>query len=47
LILGGSLSLIWFFLNNPYNIDAVIIGLIASLVPLLIFREKKDEKTIA
>jgi len=38
LIFGGSISLIWFFLDNPYQIDAVLIGLIASLVPLLIFR---------
>lgn len=39
LILGGSVSLIWFFLNNPYGIDAVIIGMILSLIPLLVFRE--------
>lgn len=43
LISGGSVSLIWFFLKNPFRIDAVIIGLIASLVPLLIFKEKKNE----
>ena len=43
LIAGGSVSLIWFFLKNPYRIDAVIIGLIASLIPLLILREKKNE----
>ncbi len=40
LILGGSISLIWFFLNNPYGVDAVIVGMIFSILPLLIFREK-------
>jgi SSS family solute:Na+ symporter len=46
LILGGSTSLIWFFLNNPYNIDAIIIGMISSIIPLLIFREKNETKNI-
>ena len=41
LICGGSVSLIWFFLDNPFSIDAVIIGLIVSLIPLLLFREAK------
>lgn len=40
LILGGSISLIWFTLESPY-IDAVLIGLFVSLIPLLVFREKK------
>jgi len=44
LLLGGSISLIWFFLNNPYGIDAVIIGLIVSLLPLLILRESTNER---
>lgn len=44
LLLGGSISLIWFFLNNPYGIDAVIIGLIVSLIPLLILRESVNER---
>jgi SSS family solute:Na+ symporter len=41
LILGGGISLIWFYLNNPYNIDAVIIGMIFSILPLIILREGK------
>ena len=41
LILGGSISLIWFFLNNPFSIDAVLIGLMVSIIPLLLFREGK------
>jgi Na+/proline symporter len=40
LILGGSVSLIWFMLKSPF-IDAVLIGLIFSLFPLLLFRNKK------
>jgi SSS family solute:Na+ symporter len=44
LIFGGMISLIWFFFNNPYNIDAVIIGMIVSVSLLLIFREGKNEK---
>jgi SSS family solute:Na+ symporter len=36
---GGGISLIWFFLQNPFNIDAVIIGMISSIIPLLIIRE--------
>jgi SSS family solute:Na+ symporter len=39
LLCGGSISLIWFFMNNPFTIDAVIIGMICSIVPLLIFRD--------
>ena len=41
LIFGGGISLVWFFLENPYNIDAVIIGMIFSIMPLLLFREAK------
>ena len=44
LILGGSISLIWFFLNNPYGIDAVIIGLLASILPLFLLRGSKNER---
>ncbi len=44
LISGGTVSVVWFFLNNPYQIDAIIVGLIASLIPLLIFRGEKFEK---
>lgn len=40
LILGGSISLIWFILDSPY-IDAVLIGLIFSFFPLILFRNKK------
>jgi SSS family solute:Na+ symporter len=38
LISGGVTSLIWLAIGSPY-IDAVLIGLIASILPLLIFRE--------
>ena len=41
LILGGGISLIWFYLNNPYNIDAVLIGMIFSILPLIVLREGK------
>lgn len=44
LITGGSLSLVWFFLNNPYGIDAVLIGLLASVIPLLVLRGDKFER---
>ncbi len=44
LILGGSISLIWFFMNNPYGIDAVIIGLLASILPLFLLRGSKNER---
>lgn len=38
LILGGSISLIWLYLESPY-INAVLVGLIASIIPLLVFRD--------
>lgn len=41
LILGGSTSMAWFFLGNPYKIDAVLIGMLFSILPLLVFREVK------
>ncbi len=44
LILGGTVSLIWLSLKNPFQIDAVIIGLIISLIPLILFREVKNER---
>lgn len=44
LISGGSVALVWFFLNNPYQVDAVLVGLIASLIPLLVLREQKNER---
>ncbi len=37
--LGGGISITWFFLNNPFNLDAVIIGMIFSIIPLLILRK--------
>lgn len=43
LILGGTTSLIWLSLNNPFQIEAVIIGLIASIIPLITFKERKNE----
>jgi SSS family solute:Na+ symporter len=36
---GGLTSLVWFFLKNPYNIDAIIIGMLCSLIPLIILRK--------
>ena len=39
LILGGSTSLVWFFMDNPYRIDAIIIGMIFSILPLILLRE--------
>ncbi|MBN2603659.1 MAG: sodium:solute symporter family protein [Candidatus Thermoplasmatota archaeon] len=44
LILGGSISLIWFFMKNPYGIDAVIIGLIISILPLILLRKSQNER---
>ena len=40
LIFGGSISLIWLYLNNPYGVDAVLIGLVVSIIPLLVLRDK-------
>jgi SSS family solute:Na+ symporter len=40
LIVGGSISLLWLFFANPYGIDAIIIGLICSVIPLIIFMNK-------
>jgi len=42
LILGGGISLIWFFLDNPFGIEAILIGMAFSLMPLLILRERKQ-----
>ena len=44
LISGGAISLLWLSLGNPFQIDAVIIGLTMSLIPLLIFRDVKNER---
>ena len=41
LILGGTFSIIWIFLENPYGIDALIIGMISSIIPLIILRDWK------
>ena len=41
LILGGGISLVWFFLENPYGIDAVLIGMIFPIIPILLLREAK------
>ncbi len=40
-VLGGSASLIWFFLGSPY-IDAVLFGLMCSLVPLVVLKKRKN-----
>lgn len=39
-VLGGSASLVWFFLGSPY-VDAVLFGLLCSLVPLIVIRKGK------
>jgi SSS family solute:Na+ symporter len=39
LVAGGSISLIWLGIDSPY-LDAVLVGLTASIIPLLIFRKK-------
>jgi SSS family solute:Na+ symporter len=41
LLFGGSISLTWLALGNPFAIEAVLIGLICSCIPLLIFRGQK------
>ena len=41
LILGGGISLSWFFMENPFGIDAVLVGMLFSIIPLLILREAK------
>ena len=43
LILGGASSLLWLVLSSPV-IDAVLLGMIVSLLPLLIFRKKEEKK---
>ena len=40
LILGGSISLVWLYLENPFAINAVLVGLVVSFVPLVVFRKK-------
>jgi len=40
LILGGSVSLIWLNIA-PYSNYAVLVGLLVSIIPLLVFREVK------
>jgi len=40
LILGGSVSLVWLNISN-YGEYAVLVGLLVSIVPLLVFREVK------
>lgn len=39
-VLGGVGSLVWFFLDSPF-VDAVLFGLLCSLIPLLVLRKKK------
>jgi len=43
LLLGGAVSLLWLFLGSPFGVDAVLIGLLASLLPLLIVRGERFE----
>ncbi len=38
LIGGGSSALIWLLLGNPLGIDAVLLGLLFSLIPLVVMR---------
>jgi SSS family solute:Na+ symporter len=41
LLSGGLVSLVWFFLKNPYNIDAIIIGMLFSFIPLITLRKSR------
>lgn len=43
LIFGGLISLIWFYLNlkESSGIDAVLVGLVVSIIPLIVFRDIK------
>jgi len=41
LYFGGSISLLLLLIKNPYSDHAVLFGLVASLFPLLLLREKK------
>jgi SSS family solute:Na+ symporter len=38
LILGGGISLLWLILDSPY-VDAVLVGLLFSIIPLLLLRD--------
>lgn len=41
LILGGSVSLVWLnVMSSPHSEYAVLVGLVVSIIPLLIFRKK-------
>ena len=44
LLLGGAVSLLWMFFGSPLGVDAVLIGLLASLLPLLIVRGERFER---
>lgn len=39
LILGGGVALAWFAAGNPWSIDAVLPGMLASLIPLVVLRK--------
>jgi SSS family solute:Na+ symporter len=38
LVAGGSIALVWLWLESPF-VDAVFIGLIASVIPLVVLRK--------
>ena len=47
LVLGGFVSLSWLALENPFGIDAVLIGLLCSLLPLVAFRHKMGSTALS
>ena len=44
LICGGSVSLVWLHIDFQYAEYAVLVGLIVSVIPLLLFRDKNKKK---
>ncbi|RLF28745.1 MAG: hypothetical protein DRN08_00050 [Thermoplasmata archaeon] len=40
LILGGLISIVWIYIGSPV-VDAVLVGLMFSAIPLIVFKEKK------
>jgi len=43
LIFGGIISILW-LIFSPYGDYAVLVGLLVSVIPLLVFREVKNER---
>ena len=45
LVCGGGISLVWLLYNHPLGIDAVLIGMIVSIIPLIVCRGDNYERT--